>query len=159
ASSWKGEQGSALACVEANRNYFMTIAREAFARGRLMMSAMRLNGRPLAQRLSFIAGSGAFAFKTAYDENHAGSSPGMLLEIDNIQRLHTRTDVEWMDSCATPIHFINRLWTDRRAIRSVLISTGRKSGDLLVEIMPLMKRLSRGLRSIKQSAATKEKEK
>jgi CelD/BcsL family acetyltransferase involved in cellulose biosynthesis len=42
-SSWKGKQGGAFACSEANRNYFVTIAKEAFKRGRLMMSAMRLN--------------------------------------------------------------------------------------------------------------------
>jgi len=30
---------------------------------------------------------------------------------------------------------------------------------LLLEIMPLMKRLNRGLKSIRQSAATKEREK
>ena len=159
ASSWKGEQGSALGCVDANRNYFVTITREAFRRGRLMMTAMRLDGRPLAQRLSFVASRGAFAFKTAYDESYAGFSPGISLEIDTIRRLHASTEIDWMDSCATPIHFINRLWTDRRAISTVLISTGRKSGDLLVEIMPLMKRLNRGLKSIRQSAATKEREK
>ena len=145
-SSWKGKQGGAFACSEASRNYFVTTAKESFRRGRLMMSAIRLNGRPLAQKFSLIAGQGAFAFKIAYDENHARFSPGMLLELENIRRLHARPDIEWMYSCAAPVHFINRLWHDRRTIQTVLVSTGGRPGELVVSLMPLMRRLNRGFR-------------
>jgi hypothetical protein len=145
-SSWKGKQGGAFACSEANRTYFVTIAKEAFERGRLMMSAMRLDGRPLAQKFSLVAGPGAFAFKIAYDENHAHFSPGTILEVENIRRLHTRPNIEWMDSCAAPVHFINRLWHDRRTIQTVLVSTGGRAGALVVSLLPFMRRLNRSLR-------------
>ena len=145
-SSWKGKQGGAFACSKANRTYFVTIAKEAFKRGRLMMSAMRLNGRPLALKFSLVAGPGAFAFKIAYDENHAHFSPGTLLEVENIRHLHTRPDIEWMDSCASPVHFINRLWHDRRTIQTVLVSTGRRSGGLVVSLLPFTRRLNSSLR-------------
>src|SRR5437588_11552386 len=114
ASSWKGKQGGAFACDEANRNYFVTIASAALERGALLMSAMRIDGRPIAQKFSFVTGSASFAFKIAYDELYAHFSPGMLLEVENIRRLHDRPDIEWMDSCAAPVHFINRIWHDRR---------------------------------------------
>src|SRR5713226_484270 len=144
--SWRGRQGGALASAEASRTYFVTIAKEAFKRGRLMMSAMRLNGQPLAQKFSLVAGRGAFALKIAYDEKHAYFSPGMLLELENIRRLHANPDIEWMDSCAAPVHFINRLWLDRRAIQTVLVSTGKRPGDLVVSLMPVMRWLNRRLR-------------
>lgn len=159
-SSWKGKRGSAFASAEASRNYFVTIAKEGFKRGKLMILAIRLNGQPLAQRFSLIAGRGAFAFKTAYDENHARFSPGISLEVENIRRLHARPDIEWMDSCAVPVHFINRLWLDRRTIQTVLVSTGRP-GDLVVLLMPFMKWLNRGLRGRlrKSPGMSKEEEK
>jgi CelD/BcsL family acetyltransferase involved in cellulose biosynthesis len=150
-SSWKGKQGGAFACAEANRNYFVTVAKEAFRRGKLMISAIRLDGQPLALRLGLTAGRGAFGFKIAYDENHARFSPGILLEIENIRLLHSRPDIEWMDSCAAPVHFINRLWLDRRAIQSVLVSTGRRTGDLVISLMPSIRRLNRTLRGLRKS--------
>jgi CelD/BcsL family acetyltransferase involved in cellulose biosynthesis len=157
-SSWKGRQGGALASAEASRNYFVTIAKEGFRRGKLMMSAIRLDGQPLALRFSLIAGRGAFALKIAYDENHARFSPGTLLEIENIRLLHSRPDIEWMDSCAAPVHFINRLWLDRRAIQSVLVSTGR-TGDLVISLMPSIRWLNRTLRDLRKSPdMSKEKE-
>ena len=157
-SSWKGKQGGAFACSEANRTYFVTIAKEAFKRGRLMMSAMRLNGLPLALKFSLVAGPGAFAFKIAYDENHAHFSPGTLLEVENIRRLHTRPDIEWMDSCAAPVHFINRLWHDRRTIQTVLVSTGGRSGALVVSLLPFMRRLNRSLRGFLGRPSTQQED-
>lgn len=153
-SSWKGKQGGAFACAEASRNYFVTIAKEAFKRGRLMMSAMRLDGQPIAQKFSLIAGRGAFAFKIAYDENYAHFSPGTLLEVENIRRLHARPDIEWMDSCAAPVHFINRLWHDRRTIQTVLVSTGGRPGALVVSLMPFMRWLNRALRGFLRKPST-----
>jgi len=67
-----------------------------FRRGRLLMLAMRLNGLPLAGRCSFLAGDGSFAFKTAFDEQHAQSSPGILMELENIRRVHDMPAVRWM---------------------------------------------------------------
>lgn len=154
ASSWKGKQGGAFACSEANRNYFVTIAKEAFKSGRLMMSAMRLDGQPIALKFSLVAGRGAFAFKIAYDENHAHFSPGMSLEVDNILRLHARPDIQWMDSCAAPVHFINRLWHDRQTIETVLVSTGGRPGALVVSLMPLIRSLNRLLRGLPRRLST-----
>ena len=155
-SSWKGKQGGAFACEEANRNYFIAIAKEAFKRGRLLMSAMRLDGRPIAQKFSLIAGRGAFAFKIAYDENHAHFSPGMLLEVENIRRLHARPEIEWMDSCAAPIHFINRLWHDRRTIQTVLVSTGARPASIVVSLIPFLRRINRAFRAYSRRQSTQK---
>lgn len=155
-SSWKGIEGGAFACADASRDYFVTIAKEAFRRGKLMISAIRLDGQPLALRLSITAGRGAFAFKIAYDENHARFSPGILLEIENIRSLHARSDIEWMDSCAAPIHFINRLWLDRRTIQSVLVSTGGRPAELLVLFMPSIRWLNRVVRGLPRRVFTQK---
>ena len=49
-----------------------------------------------------------------------------------------------MDSCAVADHpMINRLWTERRAVQSLTLATGRAPGDLLVSLMPLGRWLKR----------------
>ncbi|HEY6402119.1 MAG TPA: GNAT family N-acetyltransferase [Blastocatellia bacterium] len=140
AMSWKGKGGRALVCSETDRKYFMEIAREAFRRGKLMMLALHFNGHPIAYKVNFLSGDGSFAFKIAFDEEYARYSPGVLLELENIRLLHERTQIRWMDSCANPDRFmINHLWTDRRAIQSLVISTGKRQGDLIVAAIPLLK--------------------
>ncbi|HKP87892.1 MAG TPA: GNAT family N-acetyltransferase [Blastocatellia bacterium] len=147
---WKGKLGGALASSEANRAYFMEVAKEAHRRGRLMMLALELDGKPIAQKCNFLAGNGSFAFKIAYDEDYARYSPGFLLEVANIARLHATPEIEWMDSCAVPDHpMINRLWLDRRTIQTVLIPTGKRGGELIVSLMPLIRWINRKLRGIK----------
>jgi len=140
AKSWKGKGGRALDCSETDRKYFVEIAREAFRRGKLMMLALRFNGRPIAYKVNFLSGAGSFAFKIAFDEEYGRYSPGVLLELENIRLLHERTQIRWMDSCANPDRFmINQLWTDRRAIQTLVISTGKRQGDLVVAAIPLLK--------------------
>ncbi|MEK6287229.1 MAG: GNAT family N-acetyltransferase [Acidobacteriota bacterium] len=149
AGGWKGHDGGAFACKDVNRSYFLTIVKAAFERGRLMMLALRLDGKPLAMKCNLIAAPGSFAFKIAFDENYSQYSPGVLLELENISRFHAERRVEWMDSCAVPGHpMIDRLWPDRRAIESVLVPTGRRTGELAISALPLMRSLNRKIRGI-----------
>src|SRR5262245_32320525 len=143
AKSWKGKGGRAIVCSETDRKYFVEIAREAFRRGKLMMLALRFNSSPIAYKLNFLSGVGSFAFKIAFDEEYARYSPGVLLELENIRLLHRQpqiSQVRWMDSCADPDRFmINHLWTDRRVIQTLVVSTGKRQGDLAVAAIPLLK--------------------
>jgi hypothetical protein len=149
---WKGKLGGAFASNESNRAYFQTVAKEAFRRGRLKLFALELNGERVAQKCNFLAGNGSFAFKIAYDENYAHYSPGLLVEMENIRLLHESTETEWMDSCAAPVHFmINRLWLDRRTIQTVLIPTGKRPGELIVSLLPLIRWIHRRVKGISGS--------
>jgi hypothetical protein len=156
ASGWKGQEGSALAAGEASRNFFVTAARRAFSRRRLMMLALRVNGRPISMKVSVLARDGAFALKIGYDETYASFSPGMLVELENIRRLHARPGVEWMDSCAVAENFINRLWLDRRSVQTILVASGRGAGDLVVSLMPLLRWLNRRRPSVARRPARSE---
>lgn len=146
ASGWKGQEGSALACNEADRTFFVAAAMEAFHRGRLVMLGVRLNGQAIALTCNFLARPGAFNFKIAFDEHYARFSPGVLLEIENIRWLHSQRGICWVDSCTASDSLIyNRLWMHRRMIPTVLVGTGRRPGDLLISLFPLLRWLNRGL--------------
>jgi hypothetical protein len=143
ASGWKGRATSALACHDSDRRFFTSMAREAFRRGRLMMIGMLLDGRPVAMKCNLLAGDGSFSFKIAFDETYARFSPGVLLEVENIRRLHSAPSIRWMDSCAVSNHSMaNRLWIDRRTIQNFAIATGRGMSDFLVSAMPLIRWLA-----------------
>ena len=83
-----------------------------------------LDGRPVAAKCCLFAAPGAFAFKTAFDENYARFSPGILLQTELIQRFHNQAQIRWMDSCAEPDSYLSSLWIDRRLIGTIVIAIG-----------------------------------
>jgi CelD/BcsL family acetyltransferase involved in cellulose biosynthesis len=146
ASGWKGQEGSAFALNETDRGFFSTITEEAFNRGQLTIFALCLDAKPIALKCNLHSGPGSFAFRIAFNEDYARFSPGALLELDNIRRLHVQPGLRWMDSCAEPDHFMkNWLWLDRRTIATIVVGTGRGPGDLVVALIPLIRWLKRRL--------------
>jgi hypothetical protein len=147
ARGWKGQGGTALGADPAALALFRATARGAFACGQWMTLALRIGGRAIAMKCNLRAGDGAVAFKIAYDEAYARFSPGVLLEIEQIERLHRPGAPAWMDSGAAPDHpMIGHLWRDRLAIETLIAPTGRAPGELAVAALPLARWLSRTLR-------------
>lgn len=135
-AGWKGRSGTAIANREAEQRYFEQVARSAHARGRLMMLALRLEGRTIAMNCNFLAEGGSYAAKIAYDETHASYSPGVQLELHHLRLLHERSDIPWMDSCTVPGHFMMEgLWSERRPMLSVTIGVGFR-GNLMLAALP-----------------------
>jgi hypothetical protein len=148
AKGWKGEEGSAMALHDDRRRYFEEISTGAHKCGKLMMLGLFLDDRPVALKCNFLTGRGSFAFKIAFDEEFARSSPGVLLEIENVRRLHEIRELSWMDSCAIPKHFmINRLWPDRRTIDTFVVSTGKAPANLAIAALPFVRWTKRTAKS------------
>ena len=82
AAGWKGEAGSALASAPDTTALFTQALAGAAAAGRLERLALRLDGRAIAMLANFITPPGAYSFKTAFDEDYARFSPGMLLQLE-----------------------------------------------------------------------------
>ena len=138
ASGWKGRAAVALSSRERDLRWFAEMIEEALRRGRLMMLGLRLDGRPIALKVNLHAGTGSFAFKIAFDERFSRFSPGVLLELDNVHRVHERKEIAWMDSCAASNRFmINHLWPHRRAIQTLLVAPGGGLRALLLAVLPL----------------------
>jgi len=136
AAGWKGRD--AVAALP-HRDFMVEMAQGAASAGRLQMLALRLDGKPVALKLNLLAGTGAFAFKITFDESYARFSPGVLLELDNVERAHQLPALRWMDSCDAPNRFmINHLWPDRREMQTVFFSTGTRRGALTVALVPLL---------------------
>src|SRR5436190_3850041 len=136
ARGWKGRDGVDSA---RDRTFVQQMAAGASRAGRLQMLALRLDGRPIALKMNLVGGEGAFAFKITFDEEFGRFSPGVLLELDNVDRAHQLPALRWMDSCAAPNRFmINHLWPDRREMQTVFFATGSRLGALHVALVPLI---------------------
>lgn len=121
---WKGANGSALDCADDTRNLFRAALAGAAARGKLERLELRLNSHPLAMLANFLCVPGSFSFKTAFDEDYARFSPGVLLQIENLDLL-TRSGIDWCDSCAAEGHpMIDSLWTGRRSVGRYSVAIG-----------------------------------
>ena len=121
---WKGAAGSALACDPRTAALFRDALDGAARHGRLERIAIRLEGRPLAMLANFLAPPGAFSFKTAYDEDYARFSPGVLLQRENLALL-ARPGIAWADSCAAADHpMIDHFWRERHEVVRVSVAIG-----------------------------------
>jgi Acetyltransferase (GNAT) domain len=121
---WKGDNGSALACASETRTMFAEILSGAAVAGKLERLDLRLDGEPLAMLVNFLCAPGSFSFKTAFDEDYARFSPGVLLQIENLALLE-RPDIAYCDSCAAEGHpMIDSLWTGRRAVGRYSVAIG-----------------------------------
>lgn len=144
-AGWKGEQGSALGCDPYTASLFRSALEGAAARGRLERLAIRLDGKPLAMLATFLAPPGAFSFKTAFDEDFARFSPGVLLQRENLELL-ARPGIEWTDSCAAMDHpMIDHFWRERRTVARHNVAIGGKARRLLFRALAAREAGSKGI--------------
>ncbi|MBH9536250.1 GNAT family N-acetyltransferase [Novosphingopyxis sp. YJ-S2-01] len=122
AAGWKGGAGTALGSASGSAAFFREAMTGAAARGQLLRQGLRLDGRPIAMLVTLRSGEGAFSFKTAFDEALARYSPGVQLQLMNLQNLGDPT-LAWIDSCAAQDHpMIDHIWRERRPIGGVSIA-------------------------------------
>jgi CelD/BcsL family acetyltransferase involved in cellulose biosynthesis len=123
ASGWKRAAGTAMSSLEGHAEMFRQVCRRFDASGRLQLLVLRAGERALAAKCNLRAGDGAFCFKIAFDESLARFSPGIQLELANIDFFHRDPQLKWLDSCAEPNNeMINRLWPDRRAVQVTAVT-------------------------------------
>ncbi len=151
ASGWKGKEGTALAAMEADRNFFLEAGVEAYRRKRFLMSALVFDGKVIAQTCYFLAGEGAYAFLTAFDEEHAKFSPGVYVMREDLNYiLSPKTGIRWVDSCAWPGNTLwNGICTSRRAIQGVWFATGKSPGEFIASAWPVIRWIRRKWRGSK----------
>ena len=116
ARGWKGQAGSALASHGETEAWFRAIVAAAGGAGKLDMRLLALDDRPLAMLVNFLCPPGGFSFKTAFDEDFARFSPGVLLQQANLDLLDDDR-IGWIDSCAAPGQpMIDSVWRERRRL-------------------------------------------
>lgn len=143
ARGWKGRAKSALASQSDTQAWFRAILTASGDAGRLDMRALYLDYRPLAMLVNFLCPPGGFSFKTAFDEDFARFSPGVLLQQANLDLLDN-PQIDWVDSCAAPGHpMIDSVWRERRALVWVNVPLSGASDRLRFAVLTKTERLWR----------------
>lgn len=133
AAGWKGRRRTAM----ATDRYRAAFAREAVhglaEHDLCRIHSLTLGGRLIASLIVFVEAGVAYTWKTAYDENFASFSPGVLLMIEVTKQHLDDPNIDLTDSCAVPDHpMISRLWSERKPI-----------GTLVVGMTPAADRITR----------------
>jgi CelD/BcsL family acetyltransferase involved in cellulose biosynthesis len=130
ATGWKGRRGTGLGCRAGHAAFFREMCGEFAANGKLELLSLQTGDRTLAMKCNLLADGVTFCFKIGYDDGFARFSPGIHLELANIEHFHAGTS-SWSDSCAAPSNaMINRLWPGRRALQSLVPCRRGVSGTL-----------------------------
>ena len=148
---WKG--GTAMAGDAAAVGFFRRAVRSLAAADRFEGFELTLDGRPVAMKADFLSAPAAdgtvagAAFKIAYDETFAKFSPGVMLELEAVRRLHETGRPHALDSCAKASHpMIDRLWGDRAARTDFVVSLGGWRGDVALGVKQLLRWVQRRFR-------------
>ena len=132
AAGWKGVAGTALRLAPGADTFIREASRELARTDAFRIATLTLDGRPIAAGLVAVAGRRAFYLKTAYDEGFARFSPGLLLTLDLTAHLLDDPAIDDADSIAVADHpMIDRVWTERFAVESVLVATRPGRGLVL----------------------------
>lgn len=120
---WKGRQGTSFQARPADAAFLHEAVTAAAARGRVELFALTVGGAPVAMVLTLECAAGAYSFKIAYDERYARHSPGVLLDVELLDRTLAAPTVPWVDSGADPDDTaVGALWPERRVLRAVNVS-------------------------------------
>lgn len=147
AKGWKARAGTAMKLHSGEAEFFRSMVQRGFAEDRVRLEGMFLNGEPIALKCILYARPRAFGFKIAFDEDYHNTSPGVQLEFDSLQHLVNDPEITSSDSCAVAGHqMIDRIWTERRLVRSLVVSTGHLTGEVVVGALPLLRAIKRNVR-------------
>lgn len=129
AAGWKGRAGTALACDERTAALLRRLCGAFEAGGRLQVWALGVPDRTAAVQVNLVAADTVFHLKTTYDEELAGTSPGLQLEVALVQEFHRDEHLQVLDSCTDPGPTVSeRLYPDRFALATLLVPLDGAAG-------------------------------
>ena len=124
---------------------------ESASAGRLVVLSILLDGNPIAMLCDFTTPTHGVAYKTAFDDAFQQYSPGLIAELENIEAVHQRSGMEWIDSAtAADNQTMNRIWGQRLPFQNVLVSLQSGPSRWLVNRLPQVQSCWRTVRSWRQ---------
>jgi len=124
AKGWKGRKGTAFLNDPGLATFLRAMSRTLGREGKCQVFWLSLDQRMISANIVLRdARGGAYFWKTAYDEEYAFVSPGVLLTMDMTDRLLNDKGVTTVDSCAIANHpMIDHLWRGRLRIADVMMA-------------------------------------
>ncbi|MCG6156586.1 GNAT family N-acetyltransferase [Rubinisphaera margarita] len=144
ASGWKGRGGTAMVQSDQERDLFLTVTRQGWARRKLQMFGLFLDGRPIAMKCNLHSGREGMAWKIAFDEAFSKYSPGLILEVEHKQSFDQQSELDRIDFCARASHpLCQRLPHEQLCMQRLLIPCGSLRSELYCSTLSFLRRVKR----------------
>lgn len=140
ASGWKGEQGTALLCNEADAAFTRAAIGALADQDCACIHALYLDHAPASMQIVLRAGAAAFTWKIAYDETLRDFSPGMLLLEDYTAAFLKDASIAFVNSCTYDESSFMSVWTERESIANLWINSKRGRSIVFEVLWRLQKR-------------------
>jgi len=132
ASGWKGANGTALASHDGHRRFFVEMATAFAADGRFRLHMLEADGRAVAATCELQSGDALFGFKSAYDERHQRTAPGLQLLHETVLSFCGAEQLRLLDSCSDPGNTLaNEMLPGRRSVRTFALAARGAQARLL----------------------------
>ena len=148
---WKGEAGTSMRSKAANEQFFREMIKQFREADGVFFTELVLNERVIASTCNLISGNSAFAFKIGWDPGFARYSPGMLIELSLLEKVHEIFGhLDLIDSGSVEGSYLDTLWLDKRRLVSGVFAT-TKTGKLIFAVAAARRRLRRGATELQQA--------
>ncbi|TWT63280.1 GNAT family N-acetyltransferase [Rubinisphaera italica] len=140
-ASWKGNLGTALQSSQNDLKFIRQLIQQAKKSDYLVISQLLTGEDVVATALNFRSGRELFAFKIAWNDQFEKCSPGILHEVALVDHIITRKlPYDRIDSCSSAGSYLEKLWPDRVAIGSGMLSMStlaRGTGKVISQLQSL----------------------
>jgi len=124
-SGWKGEEGSAIACDPAKRQFFDEIADSAARRAYFCLYLLEWNGQLMAAHFALVLQDRCYSPKVAYDEKFKEFAPGHLI-VSEILKDCVARGIRVYDITGDDDDWKMKWTIETRPINHHLLFTGRR---------------------------------
>ena len=146
ASGWKGDNGTALASQPASEAFYRELIAESAKSGGARFLTLTVDNRPIAMLSDIQTDDIVYSYKTAFDDEFSKFSPGVQLELKNLEFFHEQ-GVALADSCtASDNGTINRIWGQKLKFQSAVLSLQPGLPSLATKSLPWLQTLARKLK-------------
>ncbi|MGP0105913.1 GNAT family N-acetyltransferase [Rhodoblastus sp.] len=132
AKGWKGRRGGALLARPERAAFARAMLRGLAHHARCRIYWLACGERVIASNILLLDGDKAYFWKTAYDEDFAAFSPGVLLTLHMTDALLRDPRLSRIDSCAVPNHpMIDHVWRDQEPFADIMLACRPAAGAAL----------------------------
>lgn len=116
---WKSHAGTSIRAAMNREAWLNEVARSFALRHGLVITQLCAGDRVASSSLNLVTGDVAFGLKIGWDIGLADASPGMLHEHHFVeQAAEVFAGVRLVDAVADPGSFVEKVWPDRRVVRT-----------------------------------------
>jgi CelD/BcsL family acetyltransferase involved in cellulose biosynthesis len=120
---WKGRKGGAFLSRRGHATFARSMMRSLGHAGKCRVFSLACGDRVISYNIVLIEQGVAYFWKTAFDEDFAAFSPGVLLTLFMTETFLNESAFIYADSCAIPDHsMIGHIWREKKDLSDMVIS-------------------------------------